>query len=93
MTEVKMEKSTEVLASLVYTRDSDGQVKKITSKGLPGAEITENTYDENNRLTKYGSTEYKYDSRQQPHEGGIESKTNINEGDELEKGTSTTLRL
>jgi RHS repeat-associated protein len=89
MSEVKMKKSTEVLASLVYTRDSDGQVKKITSKGLPGAEVTENTYDENNRLTKYGSTEYKYDSTNNPTKEG--SSTNaFNEGDELEKGTGTT---
>ena len=60
MNEVKMLKETE-LASLLYTRDNDGQVKKTTSKGLPGAEVTENTYDENNRLTKSGS-EYKYDA-------------------------------
>ncbi len=55
MTEIKMKKSTETLASLVYTRDNDGQVKKTTSKCLPGTEVTENTYDENNRLTKAGS--------------------------------------
>ncbi len=89
MTEVKMEKSTEVLASLVYTRDSDGQVKKITSKGLPGAEVTENTYDENNRLTKYGTTEYKYDSANNPtKEASVENK--YNEGSELEKGGTTS---
>jgi YD repeat-containing protein len=55
MSEVKMAKSTETLASLVYTRDNDGQVKKTTAKALPGAEVTENTYDENNRLTKYAA--------------------------------------
>jgi len=88
MTEVKMLKTTE-LASLVYTRDSDGQGKKITSKGLPGAEITENTYDENNRLTKYGATEYKYDSANNPTKEGSSTNT-FNEGDELEKGTGTT---
>jgi RHS repeat-associated protein len=93
MTEVKMvkvvEKTTETLASLVYTRDSDGQVKKITSKGLPGAEITESAYDENNRLTKYGSTEYKYDAANNPtKEGSVENK--FNEGDELEKSAGTS---
>jgi RHS repeat-associated protein len=89
MSEVKMLKAAESLASLVYTRDSDGQVKKTTSKGLPGAEVTENTYDENNRLTKYGSTEYKYDAANNPtKEGSTENK--FNEGDELEKGTGTT---
>lgn len=89
VTEVKMQKSTEVFASLVYTRDSDGQVKKTTSKGLPGAEITESTYDENNRLTKYGSTEYKYDAANNPTTEGSSSNT-FNEGDELEKGTGET---
>jgi RHS repeat-associated protein len=89
MSEVKMDKSTEVLVSLAYTRDSDGQVKKITSKGLPGAEVTENTYDESNRLTKYGSTEYKYDKANDPIKEGSSTNT-YNEGDELEKGTGTT---
>ena len=89
MSEVKMKQSTEVLASLVYTRDNDGQVKKTTSKGLPGTEVTENTYDENNRLTKYGSTEYKYDAANNPTTEGSSTNT-YNEGDELEKGTGTT---
>ncbi len=88
MGEVKMKKSTETLASLVYTRDSDGQVKKTTSKGLPGAEVTENTYDENNRLTKSG-TEYKYDAANNPTTEGSSTNT-YNEGDELEKGTGVT---
>jgi RHS repeat-associated protein len=89
MTEVKMDKSSEVLASLAYTRDSDGQVKKITSKGLPGAEVTENTYDGSNRLTNYGSTEYKYDAANNPTKEGSVTDT-YNEGDELEKGTGVT---
>ena len=89
MTEVKMLKSTETLASLVYTRDNDGQVKKTTCKGLPGAEVTENTYDENNRLTKYGTTEYKYDAANNPTKDGA-STNKYNEGDELEKGTGLT---
>jgi RHS repeat-associated protein len=87
MSEVKMDKSTEVLASLVYTRDNDGQVKKTTSKGLPGTEAVENTYDENNRLTKYGTTEYKYDAGNNPTTEGSSTNT-YNEGDELEKGTA-----
>jgi RHS repeat-associated protein len=88
-TEAKMTKGAETLASLLYTRDNDGQVKKTTSKGLPGAEITENTYDENNRLTKYGATEYKYDAANNPTKEGSSTNT-FNEGDELEKGTSAT---
>lgn len=86
MTEVNIKKGTEALASLVYTRDNDGQVKRITSKGLPGSEITEDTYDENNRLTKYGGTEYKYDAANNPTTEGAGTNT-YNEGDQLEKGT------
>jgi RHS repeat-associated protein len=89
MTEVKMKKSSETLGSLVYTRDNDGQVKKTTAKDLPGAEVTENTYDENNRLTKSGSTEYKYDAANNPTTEGPSTNT-YNEGDELEKGTGVT---
>jgi RHS repeat-associated protein len=89
MSEIKMDKGSEVLASLVYTRDSDGQVKKTTSKGLPGTEVTEATYDENNRVTKYGSTEYKYDGDNNPTTEGSTTNT-YNEGDELEKGTGVT---
>jgi RHS repeat-associated protein len=89
MTEVKMKKSSETLGSLVYTRDDDNQVKKTTSKDLPGAEVTENTYDENNRLTKSGSTEYKYDAANNPTTEGSSINT-FNEGDELEKGTGVT---
>ena len=88
-TEVRMRKSTETLASLTYPRDNDGQVKGITSKGLPGAEITENAYDENNRLTKYGATEYKYDSTNNPtKEESVENK--YNEGNQLEKSGATS---
>ncbi|MGH2854111.1 MAG: DUF6531 domain-containing protein [Solirubrobacteraceae bacterium] len=87
--EVKMAKATETLASLTYTRDNDGQVKKTTSKGLPGAEVTEGTYDENNRLAKYGGTEYKYDSANNPTKEGSITNT-YNAADELEKGTSAT---
>ena len=88
MSEAKMKKSTETIGSLVYTRDSDGQVKKTTSKDMPGAEVTENTYDENNRLTKSG-TEYKYDAANNPTTEGSSTNT-YNEGDELEKGTGVT---
>jgi hypothetical protein len=56
--EVKMAKGSETLVSAVYARNKDGQVTTATSKGLPGGEVTEDAYDENNRLTKYGSTEY-----------------------------------
>ncbi len=92
MTESKMlkllEVGSETLASLVYTRDSNGQVKKTTAKGLPGAEITENTYDENSRLTKSGS-EYKYDAANNPTTIGT-GTYKYNAGSELETGPSLT---
>jgi RHS repeat-associated protein len=89
MNEVTMLKSTETLASLAYPRDSDGQVKQTTAKGLPGTEATEATYDENNRLTKAGSTEYKYDAANNPTRGGASEYT-YNAGDQLENGTGVT---
>jgi RHS repeat-associated protein len=88
MAEVKLMKGAESLASLVYTRDSDGQVKKTTSKGFPGAEITENTYDENNRLTKSGS-EYKYDPANNPTTIGT-GTYKYDKASELETGPSLT---
>jgi RHS repeat-associated protein len=62
MGEVKMLKGTETLASLVYTRDSDGQLKAVTGKGLPGEESQSYEYDANNRLKKGGNTAYEYDA-------------------------------
>jgi RHS repeat-associated protein len=88
MTEVKMLKGAESLASLVYTRDNDGQVKKTTSKGLPGVEITENTYDVNNRLTKSGN-EYKYDAANNATTIGI-GTYKYDKASELETGPSLT---
>ena len=87
MTETKMKKGSETLASLVYTRDNDGQLKKTTSKSLPGSEVTEDTYDEDNRLTKSASTEYKYDPANNPTTTGTSTNT-FNEADELTKATS-----
>ncbi len=89
MIEVDMLKGAETLASLAYTRDNDNQVKKTTAKGLPGAEVTEATYDEDNRVTKYGSTEYKYDAANNPTQEASSENT-YNEDDELEKGTGVT---
>ncbi len=45
----------------------------------PRTEVTEATYDENNRLSKYGSTEYKYDSANNPTKEGSSENT-YNEG-------------
>jgi RHS repeat-associated protein len=89
MSEVKMAKGAETLASLVYARDNDGQLKKTTSKGLPGEETTEYAYDENNRLTKAGSTAYEYDAANNPTKIASSTYTYDN-ADEIEKGTGVT---
>ncbi len=87
MTEVKMTKSTETLASLVYARENVGQVKTITSKSLPGEEKPGYTYDENNRLTKGGATAYEYDSANNPTKIGS-GKYVYDKASELETGPS-----
>jgi RHS repeat-associated protein len=100
MTEAKMLKGTETLASLVYSRDADGQVKTTTAKGLPGEEETSYTYDENNRLTKAGTTEYKYDAANNPtkigtkeytYDGADEITNNFYGYNELGERTSHTI--
>jgi RHS repeat-associated protein len=66
MTEVKASKGAETLASLSYARDNDGQVQLSVGKGLPGKEMLEYTYDENNRLAKGAGTAYGYDAASNP---------------------------
>jgi RHS repeat-associated protein len=89
LTKSEMKKAAEVLASITYTRDSDGQLKTATQKSLPGEEKPSYIYDENNRLTKGGTTEYKYDAASNPTKVGTSTNT-FNAGDELEKGTGVT---
>jgi RHS repeat-associated protein len=85
MTEVKMTKGAETLASLAYARNNEGEVAGTTSHGLPGSEEIKDTYDENDHLAKSGSTEYEYDAANNPTKEGS-SAYEYNEGDELEKG-------
>ncbi len=89
MSEIKMTRGTETLASLVYARDSDGQVDNTVSKGLLGSEVTEVAYDSNNRLTKSGATAYEYDAANNPTKIGT-STYKYNSVDELESGTGAT---
>jgi RHS repeat-associated protein len=86
MSEVKVKKSTETLASLVYTRDSDGQVKAITSKGLPGEEKPTYEYDKNSRLSKGAGVAYEYDAADNPTKLGA-GTYKYDGADELESGT------
>ncbi len=84
-----MDKSTEVLASLVYTRDNDGQVKTTTSKGLPGEEKPAYEYDSNNRLTKGAAVAYEYDAANNTTKIGT-GTYKYNAGSQLETGPSLT---
>jgi RHS repeat-associated protein len=87
--EIKMTKGTETLASLAYTHDADGQVKTITSKGLPGEESISYEYDLNNRLTKGAGLSYEYDAADNPTKTGASTNT-FDEADELKTGTNVT---
>src|SRR6185312_16273575 len=87
MSEAKMLKGTETLASLVYTRTGGGEVKKTVSSGLPGAETTEYTYDANSRLTKSGTSSYEYDAANDPTNVAGASYT-YNSASQLETGPS-----
>jgi RHS repeat-associated protein len=89
MTEAKMLKSAESLASLVYTRDGDGQVKTTTSKGLPGEEKPASEYDANNRLTKGSTIAYEYDAGNNPTKIGT-GTYKYNAANQLETGPSLT---
>jgi RHS repeat-associated protein len=89
MSETKMLKGTETLASLVYTRDNDGQATSVTSKGLPGEEKPSYEYDTNNRLTKGAGTSYEYDAANNPTKIGA-GTYKYNEADQLETGPSLT---
>jgi RHS repeat-associated protein len=89
MSELKILKGTETLASLVYTRDSNEQITTMTSKGLPGEEKTSDEYDANDRLTKGATAAYEYDAANNPTK--IATGTyKYNEADELESGPSLT---
>jgi RHS repeat-associated protein len=84
ITETAMKKATETLASLVYARDKDERVTKITTKGLPGEAKPAFTYDENSRLTKGTGTNYDYDPAN--NVTAIEKDSySYNAADELEK--------
>jgi YD repeat-containing protein len=66
MSEIKMSKGAETLASLVYTRNKNGDITKVTSKGLPGEEVPAFSYDASQRLTKGTGVTYKYDEANNP---------------------------
>jgi RHS repeat-associated protein len=85
MSEVKMAKGAEALASILYTRNKDNGVTKATTKGLPGEEKPAFAYDENSRLSKGAGTTYKYDAADNPMTIGSETYS-YDAASELEKG-------
>jgi RHS repeat-associated protein len=89
MKEVKMAKGAEILASLVYTRNKDSQVKSATSKGLPGEEKPAYEYDTNSRITKGATIPYKYDAANNPTTIGT-GTYKYDKASELETGPSLT---
>lgn len=86
ISEIKMTKGSETLASLVYARNKDEEVTKATTTGLPGEEKPAFSYDENSRLTKGAGITYKYDEANNPTTIGTHTYS-YNAADELEKST------
>jgi RHS repeat-associated protein len=86
MSEVKMAKGAETLASLVYARNKDGAVTKATTVGLPGEAAPGFTYDENSRLTKGAGITYEYDAANNPTKIGTPTYAYDN-ASQLETGT------
>lgn len=83
LTLIKMLKKANVLASLEYERDDDGQVTNTTSTGLPGPTTSKSILDENNRLIEANSQKYEYDAANNPIKiAGLAGYT-YNEADEL----------
>jgi RHS repeat-associated protein len=89
VSEVKMAKGAETLASLVYARNKDGGVTKATTVGLPGEEKPAFTYDNNSRLTKGAGIAYKYDAADNTTKIGTGAYT-YDAASQLEKGPSLT---
>lgn len=91
MTEVKMTGPLgATLGKLVYERDNDGQVKKTTTTNLPGPEVDESVYDENNRLTEANKQAYEYDKANNPTKIQGKGTYTYNEADQLKEGPEET---
>jgi RHS repeat-associated protein len=88
MTEVEMNKGSEALASIAYTRDKDGGVTKDTTKGAFGEEKPAFSYDENSRVTKGAGVTYKYDAANNATTIGGDTYA-YNSADELETATAS----
>jgi RHS repeat-associated protein len=83
ISEVKMLKGAETLASIGYLRNNDGEITKATSTGLPGEATSTFAYDKNSRLTEGAATTYEYDAANNPTAIANNTYT-YNEANELE---------
>ncbi len=86
MSEVKMKKGSETLASLVYTRNKDEGVTKTTTTGLPGEATLSYAYDKNSRIEKGAGVKYAYDKANNIETIGTDTLT-YNTADELREET------
>jgi RHS repeat-associated protein len=92
MSEVKMKKGTETLASIAYTRNKDEGVTEAKTKGLPGEEKPAFSYDKNSRITKGAGTKYEYDEANNPTTIGNNTYS-YNTADELEKAAAAKITV
>lgn len=88
LTKTTMKKGAEAPVSISYTRDSAGQLKTSTQKGLPGAEKLEYGYDEDERMTSGAGGSYAYDAANSPTEVAG-SVLKYNEASQLTKAGTT----
>jgi RHS repeat-associated protein len=84
--EVKMIKGSESLGKLIYTRGADGEVTKTTTTTLPGPEVNEDKYDENDRLKEDNKLAYEYDKANNPIRLEGTGTYSYNEADQLKEG-------
>jgi RHS repeat-associated protein len=78
-----------VLASVLYARDNDGQIKTTTTTGLPGTASLSYVYDTNSRLSSAGATSYEYDAADNPTKLGATTNT-YDAASQLKTGGSTS---
>jgi RHS repeat-associated protein len=88
--EFRETKCAAVVAKVAYERGKDGEITKITTKGLPGPEVNEAVYDENDRLIEANKKTYEYDKANNPTDIEGTAGYAYNEADELEKGGGNT---
>jgi RHS repeat-associated protein len=77
------------LAAIEYLRGKDGEVEQTIAEGLPGPTISEEKYDEDERLTEANKLAYAYDKANNPTKIEGTSGYSYNEADELSEGPAS----